>query len=229
VPPRLPRVLRRLIAELIIADRERDEPGFSRVTSWPTRISGFEDLAFLFSSTILAHGIVSMRFDEAAYLYRLVRETAPRTAVEIGRFRGGSTFLIAAALERGILHSYDVETRQGLSGQSLDRQLVAALERYRLADRVQLHVADSRTAKRPEQIDFLFIDGDHSDQGARADFERWAPGLTVGGSLLFHDAVEAADFVPTSAAGPVRVVSAIGEPFERRLAAGSLAHFTRSS
>jgi predicted O-methyltransferase YrrM len=69
-----------------------------------------------------------MRFDEAAYLYRLVRETAPRTAVGIGRFRGGSTFLIAAALEHGILHSYDVDIRQGLS-EILDRQLVAALER----------------------------------------------------------------------------------------------------
>jgi predicted O-methyltransferase YrrM len=230
VRPRLPRLLRRLIAELIISDRERDEPGFPHVTFWPPRISGFEDLAFLFSSTILAHGIVSMRLDEAAYLYRLVRETAPRAAVEIGRFRGGSTFLIAAALERGTLHSYDVEIRQGLSGQTLDRQLVAALERYGLADRVHLHVADSGIAQPPEPpIDFLFVDGDHSEQGVQADFDRWASRLTVGGNLLFHDAVDAADFVPTSAAGPARVVSTIGEPFARRQAAGSLAHFVRLS
>jgi predicted O-methyltransferase YrrM len=223
-------VFRRLIAELVIADRERDDLGFSQVTSWPTRMTGFEDLSFLFSSTILAHGIVSMRLDEAAYLYRLVRETEPRNAVEIGRFRGGSTFLIATALDDGVLHSYDVEIRQGIPGDTLDQQLIAALERYGLDDRVELHVADSRTALQPETpIDFLFVDGDHSEPGVQADFERWAPLLSVGGHLLFHDAVDTTDFVPTAARGPARVVSTISEPFERCGAAGSLAHFVRRS
>ncbi|MFY9578378.1 MAG: class I SAM-dependent methyltransferase [Gaiellaceae bacterium] len=218
--------MRRLVGELVIADRERHGSDFSHVRSWPDRIAGFEDLTFLFSSTILAHGVASLRLDEAAHLYRLVRELQPRTVVEIGRFRGGSTFLIAAALENGVVHSYDIETRQGREGGELDRQLAAALGRYRLSDRVRLHIADSRTAAPPEPtIDLLFIDGDHREDGVRADFEHWAPFLTPGGHLLFHDAVGAPDFVPPYESGPARVAAHVGDAFEAREGAGSLAHF----
>jgi len=224
----VPRALRRFLAELVIADRERRGSDFADVARWPDRVAGFEDLAFLFSSTILAHGVASLRLDEAAYLYRLVRELRPRTVVEIGRFRGGSTFLIAAALDDGVLHSYDIETRHGRAGAELDRQLSAALERYGFDDRVLLHVASSQSAEPPaDAIDVLFVDGDHREEGVRADFERWAPQLRPGGHLLFHDAVDAPDFVPPFAAGPARVAAEVGEDFERREAAGSLAHFVR--
>lgn len=224
----LPRPLRRLLTELVIADRERRGSDFAHARSWPERIGGFEDLAFLFTSTVLAHGIASLRLDEAAYLYRLVRELQPQTLVEIGRFRGGSTFLIAAALERGVVHSYDLEQRQGRSGSELDRQLVAALERYGLSQRVQLHVADSRTAELPEgPIDVLFIDGDHREDAVRADRDRWAPRLRLGGHLIFHDAVDAADLVPPCASGPARVAGEVGADYEPSPAAGSLAHFIR--
>jgi predicted O-methyltransferase YrrM len=225
---RLPHVARRLVAELVIADRERRGSDFSDVPTWSDRIRGFDDLAFLFSSTIVAHGIASLRFDEGAYLYRLALQSAPRTAVEIGRFRGGSTFLVAAALEHGVLHSYDLATRQGRDGQALDRQLLEALERHGLAERVRLHVADSRTAKLPEQpLDLLFVDGDHREIGVRADFERWAPLLGAGAHLLFHDAANASDLVSTASPGVARVVADVGDGFERRPAPGSLAHFVR--
>ena len=226
--PRLPHAARRLVAELVIADRERRGSDLSHVAEGPEQIRGFDDLAFLFSSTILAHGVASLRLDEGAFLYRLALEARPRTAVEIGRFRGGSTFVLAAALEEGVLHSYDLETRQGRDGLQLDRELMKALEQYGLAGRVRLHVGDSRTATQPEApVDLLFVDGDHSEAGVRADFERWAPLLGEGGHLLFHDAVDVPDFVKTSAPGVAEVVAEIGDGFERRAAAGSLAHFVR--
>jgi predicted O-methyltransferase YrrM len=225
---RLPQFVRRLVAEIVISDRERRGSTFREVRAWPTRIGGFEDLTFLFSSTILAHGIASLRLDEAAFLYRLIREARPRAAVEIGRFRGGSTFLLASALEEGVLHSYDVETRQGHSGSELDRELVAALERYGLTQKVRLHVQDSRSADPPaESIDFLFVDGDHSEEGVRADFERWSPLLAPGGHLLFHDAIETPDLVPPCVRGPATVAARVGGDFEARPAAGSLAYFVR--
>jgi len=217
-----------LLAELVIADRERRGSDFAHVSRWPERISGFEDLAFLFSSSILGHGVASLRFDEAAYLYRLVRGLQPRTAVEIGRFRGGSTFLIASALGDGVVHSYDLELRQGRSGQDFDRQLIEALDRFDLTDRVLLHTEDSRTADPPKSaIELLFIDGDHREEGVRADFARWAPLLSPRGHLLFHDAVAAPDFVRPDAPGPARVAAQLGADFESQPGAGSLAHFTR--
>jgi len=217
-----------LLAEVVIADREKRGSDFVHVSRWPERITGFEDLSFLFSSSILGHGVASLRFDEAAYLYRLVRELQPRTVVEIGRFRGGSTFLIASALGDGVVHSYDLDVRQGRSGPDLDRQLIQVLERFDLTDRVQLHTADSRTADPPgSAIDLLFIDGDHHEEGVRADFARWAPLLSPQGHLVFHDAVAAPDFVRPDAPGPARVAAQLGDDFESQPGAGSLAHFTR--
>ena len=40
---------------------------------WPAKAASFEDLDFLFTSSQLNHGIASLRFDEAALLFRLVR------------------------------------------------------------------------------------------------------------------------------------------------------------
>jgi hypothetical protein len=89
-------------------------------------------------------------------------------------------------------------------------------------------VADSRTAEAPaEPIDLLFVDGDHREEGVRADVDHWSPRLTPGGHLLFHDAVDAPDLVPSFDAGPARVAASLGGDFERREGAGSLAHFVR--
>jgi predicted O-methyltransferase YrrM len=223
---RLPKATRRLLAELVIADRERRGSNFAAVKRWPDQVQGFEDLAFLFSSTILAHGIASLRLDEAAYLYRLVRDERPAVVAEIGRFRGGSTFVFAAA-GAGSVHSYDLEARQGHDGRELDAALVEALSRYGLEDRVVLQVESSREAAPPETIDLLFIDGDHSEEGARADFERWSPHVVSGGHVLFHDAVLADDFIDTFAPGPAAVAARAGTQWTRREAAGSLAHLVR--
>jgi predicted O-methyltransferase YrrM len=224
----VPPPLKRFVTELVVADRERRGSEFADVSSWPDEIRGFEDLSFLFTSTILAHGIASLRLDEAVYLYRLVRDEQPTTVVEIGRYRGGSTFVMASALERGTLHSYDIPVRQGHPGSELDRQLTAALERYGLAHRVRLHVGDSRTAEPPTgDIDILFIDGDHTEAGVRADVERWSGLVRRGGHMLLHDAVAAPDFAPPAAEGPMRVASEITGGFERGTGAGSLAHFFR--
>jgi predicted O-methyltransferase YrrM len=38
-----------------------------------------------------------------------------------------------------------------------------------------------------EQIDFLFIDGDHSYEGVKMDFEMHSPLVKKGGLIAFHD------------------------------------------
>ena len=132
------------------------DPGsrrYANVERWPESIEGFEDLAFLFASNQLSHGIVSLQLDEAALLYRLARRAPEEGALaEIGRFKGGSTLLLASALPPGAeLWSYDlhVAIREDMSGPQLDAELRGALERYGLSDRVHLVVGDSRTAEPP--------------------------------------------------------------------------------
>ena len=203
------------------------------VETWPRSIEGFEDLAFLFSSNLLNMGAALLAIDEAAYVYRLVRELGPATLVEIGRFKGGSTLLIAAAMHPGArLHSYDLhaEFETDHHGPEHDRQLGAALVRYGLRDRVELVVADSRTVDLPGSCDLVFADGDHSYGGVRGDYEHWGPALRAGGHLLFHDAVQR-PFLNCDP-GVARLVEEIERDdsmlFSRRGGAGSVAHFVRS-
>ena len=174
------------------------DPGLKRypsVEQWPESLDGFEDLAFLFSSNQLSHGIASLQLDEAALLYRLARHAAPGAAIaEIGRFKGGTTLMLASALPDGAeLWSYDlhVALRADMSGPRLDAELRTALDRYGLSDRVHLVVGDSRTAEPPPRpCALVFVDGDHTYEGARADYERWRELVAPGGDILFHDAVD---------------------------------------
>jgi predicted O-methyltransferase YrrM len=212
--------------------RDPGEMRFSRVERWPDDIRGFEDLAFMFSSNQLNHGIASLQFDEAALLYRLARDAKEGPFVEIGRFRGGSTMVFASALPDGIeLWSYDlhVALRPDMPGAELDRELGAALERYGLAGKVHLVVADSSTVDPPsDSLELLFIDGDHSYEGARRDFERWSPLVRAGGTVLFHDAVDTGGYGNVYP-GVARFVSEIGGGWERRAGAGSIAEFVKRS
>jgi predicted O-methyltransferase YrrM len=214
------------------------DPGSRRYTTveqWPESLEGFEDLAFLFSSNQLSHGIASLQLDEAALLYRLARHVSPGAAVaEIGRFKGGSTLLLASALPEGAeLWSYDLHLalREDLSGPELDRELSEALARFGLSERVHLLVADSRVADPPPRpCELVFVDGDHSYEGARADYERWREQVAPGGHLLFHDAVDTGGY-GNHYPGVVRLMAEVSAnpELERQPDAGSIAHFVRRS
>jgi predicted O-methyltransferase YrrM len=203
---------------------------FPNVRAWPDAVRGFEDLAFLFSSNQLNHGVASLQFDEAALLFRLARDVREGPVAEIGRFKGGSTFIFASALPAGVeLWSYDfhVALRPDMPGAQLDEELRTALDRYGLGEKVHLLVADSRTAEPPSgELELLFIDGDHSYEGAKADFERWSAFVRPGGHVLFHDAVDAGGY-GNHYPGVAQAVAEIGDGWDRRAGASSIAHFVK--
>jgi predicted O-methyltransferase YrrM len=208
---------------------------FSAVEDWPDALECFEDLAFLFSSHQLHHAIIGMAMDEAAYLFRVARALRKGALlVEIGRSRGGSTLLLAVAKPTGArLVSYDlyVKTTPGPGGPELDRALREVLDRYGLGDRVDLEVADSRTVSYPApRCELVFVDGDHSYEGVRGDYEHWRDAIPVGGHLLFHDAAELGD-LSVAHDGVARLMRELehedGARFRRVGGAGTLLHFTR--
>ena len=206
---------------------------FRNVRNWPDRVRGFEDLAFMFSSNQLSHGVASLQIDEAALLYRLARDAESGPFAEIGRFKGGSTLIFAAALPVGAeLWSYDlhVALRADMPGAELDAELRDALERYGLAGKVHLVVADSRTVDPPPApLELLFVDGDHSYEGAKADFERWGAFVRPGGHLLFHDAVDTGGYGNVYP-GVARLVGEVERAggWSRQPGAGSIAHFAKA-
>lgn len=236
---RLKRAVRRLgrtgVGKNLVHASVLDDPAamrFANVSAWPESLRGFEDLAFMFSSNQLNHGIASLQLDEAALLFRLARDAETGPFVEIGRFKGGSTMIFATALPDGVeLWSYDlhVALRPDLPGEQLDRELRDALARYGVEGKVHLVVADSRTVDPPApELELLFVDGDHSYEGAKADYERWAPLVRPRGHLLFHDAVDTGKYGNVYP-GVARLAGEISRDarWERRPGAGSIAHFTK--
>jgi predicted O-methyltransferase YrrM len=201
---------------------------FGAVHEWPDAVDAFEDLAFLFSSNQLHHAIISMTVHEGAYLFALANSLDAATIVEIGRSKGGSTMLLAAAMTPGSrLISYDLHVKAS-AGRRSDAELLAALRRYGLDKRVELVVADSRTVEGPAECDLVLVDGDHTYEGVRADWEAWRPRIRVGGHVVFHDAVP--DGLATPHEGVIRLMDEIraSQPeFAEIGGSGTLAHFER--
>lgn len=148
------------------------------------RIKGFEDCVGLLSSNVLNHFAARLMLGEASHLFATVRglEGTPRV-VEIGRYRGGTAFLLAAA--GGDVLSIDIDEQLRES----DKSLRSALSRLGLEGKVELVFADSSTHPiEAGSIDLVFVDGDHSYEGVSRDVAHWVPALRRGGILLLHDA-----------------------------------------
>jgi len=155
----------------------------------------FEHLAGLFASTSLDHAVISMPIRQAAYLFGLIRQTKARKVIEIGRYKGGSTLVIAGAMDgEGQFWSIDLGDKEArLHDRSLcrpfDEQIADASARLGL--QVNLLVGDSRTIQVDTgEVDLVFIDGDHSYEGVKSDFERFGKRVRIGGGVLFDDAFD---------------------------------------
>ncbi|WP_197535048.1 class I SAM-dependent methyltransferase [Thermoproteus tenax] len=136
--------------------------------------------------------------EEVEQLVRLVAGVRPSVVLEIGTARGGTLFLWTwAATDDALLISVDLPG--GLFGGGypwLKGFLYRSFARGR--QRVVLIRGDShdqRTLERVERalggrkVDFLFIDGDHTYEGVKRDFEMYSPLVRKGGIIAFHDIV----------------------------------------
>ena len=198
---------------------------FTRIT-WPSSVSSFEDVApLVLSSNPANRGLAAMTLAEAAHLWRLAAAVGDGTIVEIGRERGGSTFVLAAALaNRGRLVSYDPQGKLGST--DYDAELRAALEHFGLAANVELSLEDSHVADPPKgEYALVLVDGDPSYEGTRLDFERFARRLGSGGHVLFHDAVAGGPRARQLA--PLMAEIDADPDFDRRPDVATFAHYTR--
>src|SRR5205809_253257 len=143
----------------------------------------FEDLDWLLVSNLTNRGLLRLAFDEAAFLFRLVRSQPAAQILEIGRYHGGSAFLFAVASDHNsMVTSIDIAPQN-------DELLQIALKKSGLAYKVQLLVGDSnRGEARVDFYDLIFVDGDHSYEGVLRDYEHWRKAVKPGGCLAFHNA-----------------------------------------
>jgi len=129
---------------------------------------------------------------ERLLLYWLgLQQPVGATLLEVGSYLGASAcFLAAAAKERGgKVHCVDTWHNEGMSEGLRDtwEQFVANTRPY--ASLIVPHRGLSVDVAKEfsGQIDLLFLDGDHSYEGCRADVLAWLPHLKTGGVLVMHD------------------------------------------
>jgi Methyltransferase domain len=134
---------------------------------------------------------------------------APGAIVEIGSFKGRSTVMLAKVASHyglGPIISIDPHTHilsTGPDSSTLPTTYEDFLSSLRTRDvesHVEVHRAFSDDVSRTwdRQIRFLWIDGDHSYEGAKADFDGFIPFVAPMGVVALHDALN-------NFPGPVRV------------------------
>ena len=131
------------------------------------------------------------------------------TVVEIGSLFGGTLW--------GWLHLPNATTivsvDQVTDWAPIREQVITARSQWHSwpnTDRLRVvegnsHAPEAITAADVADIDVLFIDGDHTYDGVRADYALWSPLVRPGGVIAFHDTV------PTAWAHEPGVVQMVNE------------------
>jgi len=133
--------------------------------------------------------------DSAWLLYGLARSLKPKVCVEIGSARGKSACYIGMALREnglGKLYAIDPHIKTNWNdSNSVDTfdHITDNLRSLELRDYVEIVRDNSIEAAQRWHlpIDLLFIDGDHSYEGVRRDWDAFSKFLTEFGVTIFHD------------------------------------------
>lgn len=113
-----------------------------------------------------------------------------KVAAEIGVFEGLTTEIIANSVDKdGIVYAIDpfFKGRLGLCyGEIISKKY---WKRKQCINKIKVIKNYSYNAAKfiNEKFDFIFIDGDHSYDGIKQDWEDWSVKLNKGGFILLHD------------------------------------------
>jgi len=125
-------------------------------------------------------------FQDIARYYPAKHRSEDLVILEIGISKGYST--------RYFLRGLVDRNKSGFGGKlySIDIKNSPRFERYvrknkEMSDCWIEIIGDSKLVEWDKSIDVLFIDGDHSYDYVKSDFERFSPYVREGGLILMHD------------------------------------------
>lgn len=146
---------------------------------------------------VYSHTIVPMQIrSELMELAEIIAALKPVRALEIGTARGGTLFLLCRlAAARATVISVDLPHGDFGAGYSplripLYKRFAGPGQTLHLI-RADSHRTDTlqrvTNILRAEPLDYLFIDGDHTYEGVKRDFQMYSPLVRKGGRVVFHD------------------------------------------
>lgn len=118
-----------------------------------------------------------------------LQQNGTKTVLEIGSSHGGCiTFYDRMVGPGGLVIGMEAVEEYGFSVQKLGDPVSVAEQVLLIANS---HYPESVTKVKEalggRPLDFLFIDGDHSYEGAKQDYEMFGPLVRSGGIIGFHD------------------------------------------
>ena len=136
--------------------------------------------------------------EEILELLKILQKRKSASILEIGTLNGGTLFLFTrVAREDALIISIDLPNGPFGGGYSPDRIPLYksfALEQQQLYlirgnSHEQSTLMKVKEILNDNQLDFLFIDGDHTYEGVKKDFEMYSPLVREGGLIALHDIV----------------------------------------
>lgn len=111
-------------------------------------------------------------------------------AVEIGSYIGASSLMIAKGLnQKSKLYCIDTWENDAMSEGNWNTLDAFKKNVESVKNKIIILKSDSVKAAEnfSEKIDFIFVDGDHSYEGVKADVDSWFNKLKPGGLIIMHD------------------------------------------
>lgn len=133
---------------------------------------------------------------EIETLLSILSEQNICTILEIGTAQGGTLFLFTRMIDPNA-RIISLDLPQGKFGGGYEDIKIPFFTNFAQRNqRIFLVRADShspsslstvRSILKDQQVDFLFIDGDHTYEGVKKDFQMYSPLVRKGGLIAFHD------------------------------------------
>ena len=159
---------------------------FKKIYSSSLDVQTFEQ-AFSFTNRFIkSHQIHS----EIKGLIELIDEHKPNSYIEIGMADGGTHFLIrklCKSIKLSIAVDTDIRNKYLLNR-------ITPIEKSHYVCGFSNNLKTINRVKRlvgeEQKVDVLFIDGDHSYDGVKQDFDNYNGLVRKGGLIVFHDIIE---------------------------------------
>lgn len=124
------------------------------------------------------YGAVQIGSEFSWLLDKILTLKSRKVAVEIGVYKGGTFYAFMQFFDKVI--GIDIKERNlPFKLRTDDQYIIGSSRDLNIVSKIQ------------NNIDFLFIDGDHSYEGVLRDFNLWGPKVKKDGIIAFHDIVGA--------------------------------------
>jgi len=130
--------------------------------------------------------------DEILALANAVQSIKPRTILEIGTCNGGTLFIwsnlasdcvITCDLNKTKIREELYQSFPPTDSDCIVTSLAGDSHDEKFLEKV-------KASLNGREVDFLFIDGDHTEEGVKSDYYMYSPLVRKGGIIAFHDILE---------------------------------------